>query len=82
MINDRHADPEPYIFSTAEAAITYARETAQDYASRPGDFKEQDTPDGWLYYATYSSEGDSVWVLAKELEPTEEEVPGVTAHDA
>ena len=67
MICDRHTDPEPYLFSTAESAIAYARDTARAYARRPDDYEEQDPPEGWLFYATYSVEGDSVWVLEKEV---------------
>jgi len=70
MINDRHCDPEPYVFSTAEAAIGYARSTAMEYARSHGDFEEHISPPpgGWLYYATYSVEGDSVWVVEKEVD--------------
>lgn len=62
IVDDRHADPEPYLFSTEEAAMSYARQTAQDW------LVEAETPDGWLYYATHRSEGDSVWVLAKAVD--------------
>jgi hypothetical protein len=59
MVNDRHRDPEPVLFSTAEAAIGYARERARDW------LVEDDAGDdlGWLYYATHPSESDSVWVV-------------------
>jgi hypothetical protein len=68
MINDRHADPEPKVFSTAEAAINYARSWAQDHALHPSDFAESDVED-WLYYASYSaSEGDSVWVVERTID--------------
>jgi len=66
MIQDRHADPEPYVFSTAEAAIAYARQHALEYASSPDDVEEEPV-DGWLYHARYSGESDSVWVIEKEL---------------
>ena len=67
MVNDRHCDPEPYLFGTAEAAIGYARTAATEYARTPGDVEE--TPvNGWLFHARYSAEGDSVWVLEKELD--------------
>lgn len=68
MIADRHSDTEPELFAHREDAIRYAREWARDSAHYPGDFEEQETPDGWLYYATYSPESDSVWVLEKELD--------------
>lgn len=67
MINDRHTDPEPYMFSTAEAAIEYARRCAHEYAHQPEDV-EEDEIGGWLYYASYSGESDSVWVIEKELD--------------
>lgn len=68
MINDRHADPEARLFSTADAAIGYARATARENASGPDDVTEPPIPSGWLYYARYGVEGDSVWVVATELD--------------
>ena len=68
MICDRHADPEPFVFSTAEAAMAYARALAEEGAHNPADLDEPEVPDGWLYYATYSGEDDSVWVLEKTLD--------------
>lgn len=67
MVNDRHSDPEPFVFSTPEAATDFARREVNDYAQRPADVVEQQI-DGWLYCATYSPEGDSVWVLEKVLD--------------
>lgn len=68
MVDDRHDDPEPFVFTTAEAAIEYARQTAIDSATRPDDVEEEPAPDGWLYHARYSVEGDAVWVIEKELD--------------
>lgn len=68
MVEERHTDTEAHPFSTAEDAIAYARKTAQESARRPEDFEEAAVPDGWLYYATFSVEGDCVWVVASELD--------------
>ena len=60
--NDRHCDPNPFVFYNADDAITWASERAKKNASRhPEDFCELQT-DGWLYHAQYSYEGDSIWV--------------------
>lgn len=67
MITDRHTDPEPYPFSTADAAIEHARQYAHKHASDPKDVEEE-VVEGWLYYARYSTEGDSVWVLTKTMD--------------
>lgn len=67
MIADRHTDPEPHPFSTADAAIEYARQCAHEYAHDPADIEEE-TIGGWLYYARYSPEGDRVWVLTKTMD--------------
>lgn len=67
MIHDRHAEPEAYPFSTAEGAIAFAREAAEVNARDPQDIEES-AIDGWLFYARYSGEGDSVWVTADELD--------------
>lgn len=67
IVEDRHTNTEVYPFSIAEAAIDFARETARQYARTEADVEE--TPiDGWLYHATYSTEGDSVRVVAKDLD--------------
>ena len=75
MIADRHTDPEPEVFSTAEAAIGYARDFAlaeSTYGSRTGEHYEERPVEGWLFQATYTCEGDSVWVVEKELDLPED----------
>lgn len=67
MIDDRHTDTEPYVFTTPDAAIAYAQGAASDGAHDDADIEEE-TIVGWLYYARYSDEGDSVWVIEKELQ--------------
>jgi hypothetical protein len=66
MICDRHADPEPYVFTDAETAIAYAKREATEGARTPENIVEEPIQ-GWLYYARYSPEGDSVWVVEKHL---------------
>ncbi len=66
MINDRHSDPEPFLFTKREAAIEYARSEAISN-SWDDQIDEQEIA-GWLYYAGYGTEGDSVWVLEKNLQ--------------
>jgi hypothetical protein len=66
MVNDRHRDPEPYVFSTEEEALAYARETARDWL-----VEYLGGHDGWLYYAQHPSENDNVWVVAKSLDDPE-----------
>lgn len=80
MVKDRHSDPEPYLFSSAELAIAYAEQVLAENAD---DIQFVDPADrsmspedleraGWLFYGCYSPEGDCVWVVAKELnEPGE-----------
>ena len=72
-VNDRHADPEPYVFTTPDAAIGFARSAALAYAHEAAYVEEGPPPEGWLYHATYSVEGDSVWVLAKALDAGDDE---------
>jgi hypothetical protein len=66
MVADRHADPVPYLFTDPDVAVAYARQWAREH-SLDGEIEEDDI-DGWLYYATYSVESDSVWVLAKDVD--------------
>lgn len=63
MIADRHTDPEPVLFAEQDAAIDYARQVAHDRLAN-GEVEEEDVP-GWLYCASWSSEGDSVWVVER-----------------
>jgi hypothetical protein len=74
MIDDRHANTEPEVFTTAEQAIAYAKGWAEGAAHQPDDFEEPRCPKGWLYYATYSPESDAVWVVAKVLDDPDAEV--------
>lgn len=67
MVCDRHADPEPEVFSTAEAAIAYVREYVNEYARYPEDV-EEDPVEGWLFYIRWSEEGDRAWVVEKEVD--------------
>lgn len=65
MVKDRHTDPEPYPFLTAESAIRFARGYLAPYGDEVGECEV----DGWLFYASYSSEGDAIWVVEKEVGP-------------
>ncbi len=65
MIADRHSDPEPYPFTTPEAAIAFARREAEQLTNTE---VVEEPVAGWLYHATYSGEGDSVWVVERELD--------------
>ena len=66
MINDRHSDPGAEVFTRPGDAIAYAKKAAKEYGRHPDDYEETEIP-GWLFHATYSVEGDSVWVLEKTL---------------
>lgn len=64
IIEDRHTDVEVYPFSSKEKAVEYAKE----YLETCGNDVRESVVDGWLYHAQYSPEGDSVWVVARELD--------------
>lgn len=66
MICDRHADPEPYVFTNPDAAIAFAKREAEEGA-RVLDNIVEEPIQGWLYHARYSPEGDAVWVVEKHL---------------
>ena len=84
MVNDRHLDPEPYVFTTPEAAIGFARSEAERIAARHGNegycVVQEEPVDGWLYHATFCVEGehnrqasgrpvaDNVWVIEKRID--------------
>lgn len=66
IIEDRHTDVEIEVFTSADAAIAYAKEQMHENVRHPEDIKEMIIQDR-LYYATYSVEGDCVYVVEKEL---------------
>lgn len=65
LVVDRRSGPEPEVFATPEAAIGYATACAAEY-SLDGTYEVSEI-DGWLFYACYSPESDSVRVQAKEV---------------
>lgn len=71
VVKDRHMDPQLAVFSEQEEAIAWAEKQAADN-SRSGRIEPGLSPDmvraGYIYYATYSVEGDSVWVEKKTLD--------------
>jgi len=67
MVEDRHADLDAELFTDPEQAIAYARRTAHELCRHPESYEEE-TIEGWLFYARYSTEGDSVWVVEKTLD--------------
>lgn len=71
IVNDRHVDPDPWVFSTAARAVDFARTWFQDHV-HPDVVDDEDVGeqemDGWLYYASYSVEGDAVWVVEKVVD--------------
>jgi hypothetical protein len=63
MVNDRHTDNDAYPFSTEDAALDFARRTADGWL-----VEDPEPPDGWLYHAEHRTEGDSIWVVRKFLD--------------
>lgn len=63
---DRHIDPVIRVFDTAEGAIAFAKKFIQEEARHPDQIEEEPVK-GWLYHATYSSEGDHVYVTETTL---------------
>lgn len=64
--NDRHYDTDVSLFATLDAAITEARRIAELGARGHG--YEESHIHGWAFHASYSPEGDSVWVVHKEIQ--------------
>jgi len=70
IVEDRHTDTTVHVFSEADKAISAARRLAKQYNHYPEDYAEHDygKREGWLFYADYSSEGDSVRVVSAVLD--------------
>lgn len=77
IIEDRHTDTDVQVFSEAQAALDYARSWAKESATHDEDYEEQQitegmAEDGWIFFAEYSCESDSVRVVVRGLDGEEE----------
>jgi hypothetical protein len=61
IIEDRHADVDPHLFTTQAAAVAFARKTAE--AKGLPDVTAEEWNGGvFPFYATHPTVDDSVWV--------------------
>ena len=67
IIEDRHCDVTAHPFSNQDKAIEYAKAKAKEYCRYEEDYEEEDI-DGWIFYAKYSCESDSVRVVKTTLD--------------
>jgi len=65
---DRHIDEVVRVFSSEEKAVKYCKEFAA-YELEEQELTQSMISDGWLFYATYGTEGDSVRVEKSVLDP-------------
>jgi hypothetical protein len=70
---DRHTDPEPLLFVSAEAAIGKARSLVEEYRAEgrvldEAFVEEQPGPADWLYFAEWNHEGDHIFVVERPLQ--------------
>ena len=72
---DRHCVVDVKLYSDKKYAIEVARKLAKDFCRHDDDYEEVDLnpsmiADGWLFYAIYSCEGDSVKVVKRVIDKT------------
>lgn len=67
MVSDRHKDPEPYLFSDRGEAIGFAYTEALGIAGGNESRIEESEVEGRELLLQIEPEGDSVWVLGKEI---------------
>jgi|HubBroStandDraft_2_1064218.scaffolds.fasta_scaffold443042_4 hypothetical protein len=71
LVRDRHADPEPYVFTDEALAIKRANKEVAEGARHPEMIEDTLTDcmrrAGWIYNVNYSCEGDVVRVQRKTL---------------
>lgn len=65
LISDRHSDDEIRVFEKEYDAVHHAKNIAKDN-DHHGDYEESEIA-GWIFYAVYSCEGDSVRVERKYI---------------
>jgi hypothetical protein len=79
ILCDRHIDPEPFVFSTLELATNFAEKllsennTCIDLVDEDDRTLSQAALDnaGWLWYRCYNPEGDSIWIVKKQVDAGE-----------
>jgi hypothetical protein len=74
--NDRHADPDVYVFAHADDAVRWAKAKVREL--EPSELDEElnaaMVAAGWLYYGRYSLEGDYIRVTSAEVKESFVEV--------
>lgn len=68
ICSDRHSDDVISAFKKPESAIEFAKHFIELNKWEDVEVEEEEI-EGWLYYARYSEEGDSVRVEECELQP-------------
>ena len=70
IVEDRHSDVEAIPYTNREKAIEVAKKLANKYCRYPEDYQEHDygKDSGWLFYASYSVESDSVRVVTATMD--------------
>ena len=73
LVNDRHVDPSvEHVYQSQEVAVAKAKEVAQRYCRDMDDYKEDSFFGSHIVFiATYSCEGDAIYVCHSELEEGE-----------
>ena len=67
IVEDRHADVIVYPYLDPDKAVEEAKRLAKEWCRNEGYYQELEI-EGWLFCASYSSEGDSVRVTAAEIQ--------------
>ena len=62
IVHDRHCDDSYHFYSDRDKAIIKARKLAKEYCRFPEDYQEESI-EGWEFYANYSCESDYVKVI-------------------
>lgn len=70
IIEDHHTDTSVHAFSNKDRAISEAKKIAKELCRFPDDYHEYNygRDSGWLFYAEYSCENDSVRVMQITLD--------------
>lgn len=67
ILEDRHTDVEVRVFADRQDAIDHAEQIVEDYDYDDDKPALGNPPDGWLFHAVLSCEGDSVRVEKAEV---------------
>ncbi len=70
MVDDRHEDTKPHLFSDPERAVEFAKRKIAELAGDPDEVELEPIPDwsDWIYSASHETSSSAVWIVPREMD--------------